>query len=64
MLFCVLLLEPTDRKVWYHEDLPIDAAILINLWRMDDLPRADLETRLEQLYPKQAQAWLAAFPAS
>ena len=60
----VLLLEPTDRKVWYHEDLPIDAAILINLWRMDDLPRADLETRLEQLYPEQAQAWLAAFPAS
>ena len=59
----VLMLEPTDRKVWYCEGLAIDAAILINLWRMGELPRAELETTLAKLYPERAQAWLATFPA-
>lgn len=60
----VLVLEPTDRKVWYCEGLAVDAAILINLWRMGDLARAELETTLTKLYPEKAQAWLATFPAS
>jgi hypothetical protein len=60
----VLMLEPTDKKVWYCEGLAVDAAILINLWRMGDLARAELETTLTKLYPEKAQAWLATFPAS
>lgn len=60
----VLVLEPTDRKVWYSDGLAIDAAILINLWRIGDLARAELEATLTKLHPDKAQAWLATFPAS
>ena len=60
----VLVLEPTDRKVWYCNDLAIDAAILINLWRVGDLARPELETKLATVYPDKAQAWLATHPAS
>gem|GEM_PF-3424386 len=59
----VLVLEPTDRKVWYCNDLAIDAAILINLWRVGDLARPELETKLATVYPDKAQAWLATHPA-
>ena len=60
----VLVLEPTDRKVWYCEGLAIDAAILINLWIMGDLAREELETTLTKLHPEKAQAWLATFSAA
>ena len=64
----VLVLEPTDRptdrKVWYCKGVAIDAAILINLWRIGDLAREELETTLTKLYPEKAQAWLATIPAS
>jgi len=60
----VLVLEPTDRKVWYCEDLAIDAAILVNLWRMGNLARDELDMTLTKLYPEKAQAWLTTFPAS
>jgi len=59
----VLVLEPTERKVWYREGLAIDAAILINLWRMGDLPRGELEAALAKLYPEKAQTWLSAYAA-
>ncbi len=60
----VLVLEPTDRKVWFYDDLKVDTAILINLWRIGDLVRAELETKLLELYPDKAQDLLATFPAS
>lgn len=60
----VLVLDPTDRSVWYCEDLPIDAAILINLWVLGDLHRDELEVELSERYPNEAPAWLAAYPAS
>ncbi len=58
----VLVLEPTERKVWYHENLPVDASILINLWRIGDLTREALESELKRLYPEKANSWLATFP--
>jgi hypothetical protein len=57
----VLVLEPTSKKVSSHADLPLKAAILINLWRMGDSSREEVETELTKLYPEKAQTWLAAF---
>ena len=59
----VLVLEVAGKKVSSHADLPVDAAILINLWRMGDSTRGELETELAKLYPEKAQAWLAPFSA-
>lgn len=59
----VLMLEPTERNVWYCEGLPTDAAILINLWRMGDLTRDELEAALSEVYPDRAGAWLVAYSA-
>lgn len=57
----VLVLESGATKVGFHADLPVDTAILINLWRMGDLTRAELETDLTRLYPEKAQTWLSTF---
>jgi hypothetical protein len=57
----VLVLEPGEKKVSSHGGVPLDAAILLNLWRMGDLTRNELETELARLYPEKAQAWLATF---
>jgi hypothetical protein len=59
----VLVLESADKKVSFHADFPVDAAILINLWRMGDSTRDELETALAKLYPEKVQAWLATFTA-
>ncbi len=60
----VLVLEPTGKEVSSHADLPVAAAILINLWRMGDSTRGELETELAKLYPEKAQTWLATFIAT
>lgn len=57
----VLVLEAAEKKCSPHGGLPVDAAILINLWRMGGLTRGELETDLAKLYPEKAQAWLATF---
>ena len=54
-----LVLEPTERKVWYHADLPTDAAVVANLWRIGVMPRGEMESELTQRYPVKAPAWLA-----
>lgn len=59
----VLVLEPAGKQVSSHVDVPVDAAILINLWRMGDSTRGELETALAELYPKKTQVWLATFAA-
>lgn len=59
----VLVLEPAEKKASPHGGLPVDAAILINLWRMGDSTRGELETELVKLYSEKAQAWLAMFIA-
>ena len=56
---CVLILDSAAKKVSFHMDLPVDAAILINLWRMGDSTREELESALAKLYPEKAHAWLA-----
>jgi hypothetical protein len=59
----VLILEPSEKKVKSHEDLPLDAAILINLWRVGDLPRVELETELVKINAEKSQTWLLNFKA-
>lgn len=59
----VLVLEAAEKKSSPHGGLPVDAAILINLWRMGDSTRGELETELVKLYPEKAQTWLATFTA-
>lgn len=57
----VLVLEPDATKVAYYSDFPLDAAIHINLWRMGDLSREDLEGELIKSYPEKAPNWLSTF---
>ena len=57
----VLVLESGVTSVASHEALPLDAAILLNLWRMGDLARTELEAELIKSYPERAQAWLISF---
>lgn len=59
----VLVIDAAESNCDAHSELPVDAAILINLWRMDDLTVADLEAKLVTHYPKEAQAWLNKFTA-
>lgn len=55
----VLVLEPEGKKVNSHEELPIDAAILINLFRMGDSTKDELHVALAKHYPEKVEAWLA-----
>jgi len=57
----VLILEPTDRKVWFYENIPMNAAILINLWRIGNIPREDLEIALTKIDPSKTLAWIKLF---
>src|SRR6266496_443292 len=59
----VLVLESGGTSVGFHQALPLDAAILVNFWRMGDLSRTELETELIKSYPEKAQAWLTSFAA-
>jgi hypothetical protein len=59
----VLVLESGATSLTFQEALPLGAAILLNLWRMGDLTRAELETELIKSYPERAQAWLTSFAA-
>jgi hypothetical protein len=59
----VLVIDPSDKKVDAKAELPVDAAIMINLWRMADSTREELETALVKFYPEKAQSWLALFTA-
>ncbi len=57
----VLVLEPEGKQVSSHVDLPVDAAIAVNLWRIGDSTRSEMETALTEHHPKSARAWLARF---
>jgi len=59
----VLILEHGGSKVRWYEELPTRVAILINLYRMDDLDEPQLKEQLKGLYPDKAQAWLETFAA-
>jgi hypothetical protein len=60
----VLVLESGVTSVGFHEALALDAAILLNLWRMGDLTRTELETELTKSNPEKAPAWLKSFAAA
>jgi len=56
----LLVLKPDLKSVEAHPDLLIEIGILINLWRIGDLPRAELETELARLAPENSKTLLAA----
>jgi hypothetical protein len=58
----VLVLESRCDKVVAIADMPVDAAIAINLWRMGAMTRGGLEQALVGLYPKECGSWLTQFP--
>lgn len=60
----VLVLEPAHLKVTAHVEIPVDAAIMINLWRVGELTRVELGTELAKHYPEKVQGWLAMFNES
>jgi hypothetical protein len=55
-----LVLEPDLKRATAHPDLLVEVAILINQWRVSDLPRAELEIELMRLIPDKAKALLDA----
>lgn len=56
-----LLVEPAELKVKPHAELPVDSAILINLFRMEKLDRKDLEVELTRLHPEKPAAWFESY---
>jgi len=56
----LLVLEPDLKRAGAQPDLLVEVAILMNLWRMGDLPRGELEADLTRLVPEKATALLAA----
>ncbi|HLP29561.1 MAG TPA: ATP-binding protein [Candidatus Didemnitutus sp.] len=57
----VLVIEETGVMCSSHEGVPVDAAILINLWRMGGLTNEDFQNDLAKRYPERALAWLTMF---
>jgi len=57
----VLVLDPKLDKANPHSELPVDAAILINLWRMGAFTQSDLEAALVKIDAEKAKTWLAQF---
>ena len=55
----VLVLDSALDKVTPLGGLPVDAAILINQWRMGTISRAELEAALTKIDPEKANTWLA-----
>jgi hypothetical protein len=60
----VLVLEPELNKVSSHAGLRVDAAIVINLYRIGELDRRDLETELGKIDAGKAKDWLESFAPS
>ena len=58
----VLVLESGGQAAKPRAELQLDVAILINLWRMGDLSREQLESRLVSISQEKAPRWLADFP--
>ncbi len=59
--YYVLVIESAEKKAIAHKELPVDAAILINLFRMGEFDKPELEKELIKLYPDKAKNWLANF---
>ena len=59
----VLILDKELNKVGSYDGLPVDAAILINLWQMGELTHDELESELTKIDVEKAQIWLAKFIA-
>jgi hypothetical protein len=59
----VLVLDSAEKKANSHAELPVDAAILINLHRMGEFDKTELEKELVKLYPNKAPNWVVAFTA-
>lgn len=56
---CMLVIE--GEVTTSNQDLPIDAAILVNLYKMGDLAEKDLRTELLFRYPKEFEVWMEKF---
>jgi hypothetical protein len=54
----LLVLEPGLKRVGAQPELLVEVAILMNLWRIGDLPRGELEAELTRLAPEKASSLL------
>jgi hypothetical protein len=54
----LLVLGPDLKKVGAQPELLVEVAILMNLWRIGDLPRSELEADLTRLAPENARTLL------
>ena len=54
----ILLLDKTSKGVGYLAGMPIDTAILINLWFVGGISREVLQQQLAEVYPEKHTSWL------
>ena len=43
--------------------LCVDAAIVVNMWRVGELSQEEFKEELPKLYPEDAEAWIEKFSA-
>lgn len=58
----VLVLDSALDKVISLRGIPVDAAILINQWRMGTISRTELEAALTKIDSEKANTWLVQVP--
>lgn len=58
-IFCMLVID--GDLATSNRGLPVDAAILLNLYKMGDLKEEELRTELTSRYPKEFEEWLQKF---
>ena len=58
---CTLVLGEDGTYAAGHDALPIDAAILLNLWRMKELAPSKLADEVRRLYPDREAEILRTF---
>lgn len=61
MALCVLIVKPVEQKAYSYVDIPVEAAILINLGLMGELEKTALEMDLNKINAIKAADWISCF---
>jgi hypothetical protein len=58
-VICMLVID--GERATSNLNLPVDASILLNLYKMGDLTEEELRAELMSRYPSESEEWLGKF---